>query len=114
MAERNNLEGGFLPQTLPSPAPSNKSNSLSQQSPLPHPRKKALRPGGNLQERVRNQADRILSDVSRRLIRKGSGPSYEGDSGGYMSVDQLCKDLDGIINTLWLSGTRMGNTSLPF
>jgi hypothetical protein len=93
--------GGFLVPTLPSPAPS--SASTRSVAGLPHPRVHALRPGSAKEDKVRNYVADRISHISRRFIKR-SDP--DDRSVGYKSMSELCKDLDSLINIIWLSGTR--------
>ncbi|TPX08090.1 uncharacterized protein E0L32_010290 [Thyridium curvatum] len=95
--------GGFLPQSLPSPAPSTSSPTTSLG--LPHPRGHSLRPGSAKEEQVRRYAEDRLLHISRRYVKKYSISSPDDDVVGYKSLSELCKDLDSLINILWLSGT---------
>lgn len=92
--------GGFLVPTLPSPAPS--SASIRSVAGLPHPRGHALRPGSAKEDKVRNYVADRISHISRRFIKR-SDP--DDRSVGYKSMSELCKDLDSLINIIWLSGT---------
>jgi hypothetical protein len=48
-----------------------------------------------------------LTYVSRRYVRKFAGEEETGDGlVGYKTFGEVCRDLDGIVNVLWLSGTR--------
>lgn len=96
--------GFFLSQTLPSPAPS--SSSARSNAALPHPRAKSLRPGSGKEDTVRRYVEERLAMVSRRYVKK-HGNAEPGDQViGYKSFAELCKDLHGVIDVIWLSGTR--------
>ncbi len=98
--------GGFLPvHPLPSPAP--RSPSSRAAASLPHPRGHALRPGSNQEDMVRRYADQQLMNVTRRYVKKFGIPEPGDDVVGYKTFGELCRDVDGIVNVLWLSGTRM-------
>ena len=43
--------------------------------------------------------------MQRRYARKFIPPEEDGIA-GYTSFRQVCEDLDGIVNVVWLSGTR--------
>ncbi|KAK0707877.1 hypothetical protein B0H67DRAFT_496310 [Lasiosphaeris hirsuta] len=96
--------GGFV-VPLPSPAPSSTSTPRST-SGLPHPRGHALRPGSVKEDKVRNYVSDRLMHISRRFIKKQSGlPGSGDDIVGYKSMGELSKDLEGLLNIIWLSGT---------
>jgi hypothetical protein len=98
--------GGFIPQSLPSPAPSSASNSSRPGSSLPHPRSKSLQPGSNKEDMVRRYVEERLQNTSRRYVKKFGNPEVGDDVVGYTSFSEVCKDLDSVVNVLWLSGTR--------
>ncbi|KAK2043214.1 meiotic recombination protein DMC1 [Colletotrichum somersetense] len=103
--------GGFFPsQTLPSPAPS--STSARTSALLPHPRAKPLRPGSNKEETVRRYVEERLGVVNRRYVKKHGNPEPGDQVVGYKTFAELCKDLHGVIDVLWLSGTP--SMQIPF
>lgn len=105
--------GGFVIPTLPSPAPSATSTTRSI-SGLPHPRGHALRPGSAKEDKVRNYIDDRLMYINRRWVKK-HGLAEPGDEViGYKSMGELCKDLEPLINIIWLSGTRRLLIAFPF
>jgi hypothetical protein len=56
---------------------------------------------------VRRYVEDRLTYVSRRYVRKFAGEEETGDGlVGYKTFGEVCRDLDGIVNVLWLSGTR--------
>ncbi|KAL7792587.1 hypothetical protein V8C37DRAFT_119765 [Trichoderma ceciliae] len=97
--------GGFLPPRggLPSPAPSSASSRVA--SNLPRPRSNALQPGSNKEDMVRRYVDEKLLHVSRRYVKKFGGPDPGDTVVGFKSFGEVCKELDGIVNVLWKSGT---------
>lgn len=104
--------GGFLPptptQTLPSPAPSGTTSTPSSSSGLPHPRAHPLRAGSAKEETTRGYIDGQLMYIQRRFVKKFQ-PRWAGDDlAGYKSVGELCKDVEALLNIIWLSGTRKG------
>lgn len=111
MADMSN-SGGFLPQqSLPSPAPSNTSPRPS--SGLPRPRAHPLRPGSAKEDKIRTYVENQLMSINRRLVKKFQKPKQGDDVVGYKNVDELCKDVEDILDVLWLSGTRRHCTSYP-
>lgn len=110
--------GGFLPPTptsLPSPAPGASSSSSSTKffTDLPHPRARALRPGSNKEDMVREYASAKLMQVARRYVKKFSDPEPGDEATGYSCFADLCSDLDAVVNVLWLSGTRKNKNNAP-
>ncbi|KAL1839636.1 hypothetical protein VTJ49DRAFT_1297 [Mycothermus thermophilus] len=100
--------GGFLVPSLPSPAPTTSTVSTIRPD-LPHPRRQPLRPGSAKEDQVRDFISDRMSHITRRFVKKTGGASLDGDPGddveGYKSMAELCKDLDEVINIIWLSGT---------
>jgi hypothetical protein len=105
-AGQDDLAGGFIPPggSLPSPTPSSSSSRLT--SSLPHPRTKSLQPGSNKEAMVRRYVEEKMLFVSRRYVKKFSNDESDPNVMGYKSFGEVCRDLDGIVNVLWLSGTR--------
>jgi hypothetical protein len=100
--------GGFLNPTLPSPAPSTLSNATrtTTSSGLPHPRGQPLRPGSVKEDKVRHYIEDRLLHISRRYVKK-YGLKEQGDEVvGYKSMGELCRDLEALLNIIWLTGTR--------
>jgi hypothetical protein len=108
MAETEYGPGGFLPEAYPSPAPSNFSASPSP-SNLPHPRSHPLRAGSAKEATARRYVEGKLLTISRRYITKFQAPSAGEDetTRGYVNMTEVCNDLGGVVDVLWLSGTRM-------
>ncbi|KAH6962289.1 hypothetical protein BKA56DRAFT_679798 [Ilyonectria sp. MPI-CAGE-AT-0026] len=113
MADNNSPgPGGFFHPVggLPSPAPSTASSVTS--SGLPHPRSKSLQPGSSKESLVRTYVEERLMETSRRYVKKFGNPEPGDKVVGYKSFGEVCKDLDKVINALWLSGTPM--LQIPF
>lgn len=99
--------GGFIPPSLPSPAPSHASTT-STGSSLPHPRSHPLKAGSVKEDATRRYLEAKLLAVSRRYVRKFQ-PADEGEREqvkGYESFVEVARDLGDVLNVLWLSGTR--------
>ncbi|POR38860.1 Uncharacterized protein TPAR_00948 [Tolypocladium paradoxum] len=113
MAEQSTYaqSGGFFPEAgLPSPAPS--ASSTRSTSGLPHPRQSSLRPGSNKEGMVRRYAEERLLNTSRRYVKKFGNPDPADTVVGFHNFGQVCRELDGIVNVLWLSGTP--GLQIPF
>ncbi|KAK0644100.1 hypothetical protein B0T16DRAFT_430410 [Cercophora newfieldiana] len=95
--------GGFAIPALPSPAPS--ATSTPSITGLPHPRGHALRPGSAKEDRVRLFAAARMSHISRRFAKRSAIAQPEDEVVGYKSMAELCKDVDALIDIIWLSGT---------
>lgn len=44
--------------------------------------------------------------ISRRFVKKFEEPKLGDDVVGYKNVGELCRDIDALLDILWLSGTR--------
>jgi hypothetical protein len=75
-------------------------------SALPHPRGKSLKPGSSKEDLVRRYVEEKLMHTSRRYVKKFGQAGPGDDVVGYKSFSEVCKDLDSVVNVLWLSGTR--------
>ncbi|POS74094.1 meiotic recombination protein DMC1 [Diaporthe helianthi] len=96
--------GGFLPpHPLPSPAPSGSSNRAT--SGLPHPRSHPLRSGSAKEQTIRAYVDNQLMHIQRRFVKKFVVAKPGDDIVGYKTVGELCKDVEALLDILWLSGT---------
>ncbi|KAF3064243.1 hypothetical protein GL218_01094 [Daldinia childiae] len=97
--------GGFLPNgtSLPSPAPSTASNKVAAR--LPRPRSKPLARGSRKEEYARNYVSERLLHISRRYVKKHGIPDPADEVNGYTDMDELCKDLEDVVDVLWFSGT---------
>ena len=130
MAETPRHPGGFLPPTssqyaraLPSPAPSTASSRAAAR--LPAPRSKPLVPGSRKEDYARDYVSQRLLHIARRYVKKHGGEEEEEegddddgkgkDNGGkskeekvtgYENAEQLCADLEEVVDVLWFSGTR--------
>ncbi|KAI1170982.1 hypothetical protein F4777DRAFT_583354 [Nemania sp. FL0916] len=97
--------GGFLPprNSLPSPTPSTASSRVA--ALLPHPRSRPLVPGSRKEDYARDYVARRLLHISRRYVKKFGIPDPADEITGYEGMDQVCRDLDEVVDVLWFSGT---------
>lgn len=52
--------------------------------------------------------------ISRRYVKKHGIQELGDEVVGYKSMGELCKDLEPLINIIWLSGTRRLPSTPPF
>ncbi|KAK5628754.1 hypothetical protein RRF57_004469 [Xylaria bambusicola] len=98
--------GGFLPsQALPSPTPSTASSRVA--ALLPRPRSKPLVPGSKKEDYARDYVARRLLHISRRYVKKFGIPDPADEVTGYENMEEVCHDLEEVVDVLWFSGTRM-------
>jgi hypothetical protein len=94
-------DGGFIRQTfLPSPAPSS-INSTTAAVHLPRTRSKPLPSGSAKESQFIRYLDEQIQKITRKHTRRGMG-----DSEGYRSFDELAKDVETLIELVWISATR--------
>ena len=102
--------GGFLHLTLPSPAPTTPTPS-SATSTLPSQRSRPLKAGGTKEGALIQYVDSKLLQVSgryeKRYGRDAKGRMPLGIEPGYESFGEVAKDLESILDVIWVSGTRM-------
>ena len=101
--------GGFL-KSLPSPSPSTTSSHRSTPN-LPHPRSHPLHAGSKKEDTARRYVENRLLQISRRFVKKfsvlpGEEDTEKADVRGYANFNEVAKDLDEVVDVLWLSGTR--------
>ena len=95
--------------SLPSPAPSTTSTTRPNAPGLPHPRGHALRAGSAKEGKVRSFYSERMEHINRQFLKRPIAtkqPFLADDGTGYRSMAEVCKDLDEVVNIVWLSGTR--------
>lgn len=55
---------------------------------------------------VRRYVEDKLLNISRRYVKKFGAPDPADTVVGFTSFTEVAKELDGVVNVLWLSGTR--------
>ncbi len=108
--------GGFLQPTLPSPPPSSSHSSSNAPKILPQPRSTPLKAGSSKESSFIDYVDRKLLAVSRRYEKRFNTDFEEDDQlnvtgRGYEDFGELAKDLEAVIDVVWVSGTRKKNHS---
>ena len=105
-ANQTNESGGFLLPSRPSPPHESQSTSWSRghglirnARPLPTPRPSPLRPGSKHETALIRFLDQGLLDVSRKYTKKYT-------PGGYNDIYSIIKDLEKLIDLIWISATR--------
>jgi Subunit 11 of the general transcription factor TFIIH len=105
-------EGGFFEPCLPSPAPSSAmmSASATALSTLPSQRARPLKSGSMKETAVISHVDNRFLKINRRHAKKFSsaiGGQDKPEERGYESFKEVVKDLEAIIDIVWVTGTRM-------
>lgn len=102
-------DGGFLRQELLSPSLSAASNAPTT---LPRTRSNPLKSGSFKEKSFIMFVDQELLEISRRYRKRfkiglADKPVLAADDVGYESFVPLAKDMESIIDVIWVSGTRM-------
>ncbi|RHZ66939.1 hypothetical protein CDV55_102644 [Aspergillus turcosus] len=101
--------GGFIQPSLPSPAPSSMSSSTATPTALPKPRSHPLKAGSMKETTVINHIDTQLLRINRRHAKKFSSTyddqSQQDPERGYESFQEVARDIEGLLDVLWVSGT---------
>ncbi|KAH7030726.1 uncharacterized protein B0I36DRAFT_226304, partial [Microdochium trichocladiopsis] len=95
--------GGFFRASLPSPAPSTASSRAAAR--LPRPRSKPLLPGSRKEDYARDYISQRMMHISRRWVKKHGIPDPADQVSGYESMDEVCTDMEEVVDVLWFSGT---------
>ena len=79
---------------------------------LPRSRANPLKPGSSKESSFIDYVDNKLLGISRRYEKRYNADfEDEATSGiegrGYESFGEMVKDLEAVINVVWVSGTRM-------
>ncbi|KAL8766502.1 MAG: hypothetical protein Q9209_006718 [Squamulea sp. 1 TL-2023] len=106
----NRESGGFLHPTLPSPPASIVNSPPAARSVLPQPRSRPLRSGSSKESEFINHVEQKLLAISRRYENRFSAtlseeenPDIEGR--GYKNIGEEIRDLDSVVDMVWISGT---------
>ena len=103
--------GGFLQPSLPSPPASSINSPPAGYEVLPQPWSTPLKPGSSKESAFIDYVDQKLLGISRRYEKRFNADfedeSTSGIQGrGYESYGELARDLEGVIDVVWVSGTR--------
>lgn len=78
-------------------------------SPLPQPRRKPLQPGGPKESELIRYLDHGLNNVQKnvdnRVTHRKMKPTV-GEEAGYSSFSEVARDLDALVDVVWVSGSR--------
>ncbi len=77
----------------------------SHRSPAATSRSKPLVRGSRKEEYAREYVARRLLHVSRRYVKKFGIPNPEDEVTGYENMEEVCRDLEEVVDILWFSGT---------
>ncbi|OJD28950.1 meiotic recombination protein dmc1 [Diplodia corticola] len=116
MATTNSASGGFFhPATPPASSIASATNSTTTTTTrLPHPRSKPLKAGGTMESAFIRFTDDRVRQIRRRYAKRGaaddsaepsSGGGGGGDVKGYTSLKEALRDVDQLMDLVWVSGT---------
>lgn len=95
------------------PTPPASSVAASQHaSPLPLPRRRPLPPGGTKETSLISYLDHGLNRIQKRVDNRATHrktPALVGQEEGYRAFWEVAKDLDGLVDVVWVSGSRMSS-----
>jgi hypothetical protein len=96
-------EGGFVRVVL---TPPRSVASLTSKANLPHPRTTPLKSGCAKESMFIRFLDENITRIQRRHALRGNKQHQEGPNSGFTSFAQVAKELDTLLNLVWISGTR--------
>lgn len=106
MASTSSPPGGV---ELPTP-PASSAAPSQHSSPLPQPRKRPLQPGGTKEGELIGYLDHGINQVQKRVdnrVTNRKTPMLLGQEEGYRAFWEVARDLDGLVDVIWVSGSRM-------
>ena len=97
-------------EPLPTP-PASSATPSHHPSPLPQPRRQPLKPGGVKESALIRYLDNAVNNVQKNVDNRVHKQKVEdggigGTGEGYRAFWEAAKDLDGIIDVVWVSGSR--------
>jgi hypothetical protein len=105
----NGRSGGFL-QSGPLLSPPPSSLASSARVSLPHSRALPLKSGSAKESELLRYLDERILHIQRRFAKRGvrqsSAPHTKEDVEGYKSFAEAAKDIEELVDILWMSGTR--------
>lgn len=81
----------------------------SMASPLPKPRRYPLQPGGMKESELIRYLDHGVNQIQKRVdnrVTNRKKPALLGQEDGYRVFWEVAKDLDGLVDVVWVSGSR--------
>ena len=105
--------GGFLYQTEVTEIRQANGSAFDSPWTLPETRSSPLKPGSSKESGFIDFVDQKLLGISRRYEKRldtegrEDRPSSDTRFKGYREFDEVAKELDPVINAVWVSGTRM-------
>ncbi|KAF3002666.1 hypothetical protein E8E13_009615 [Curvularia kusanoi] len=92
------------------PTPPASSVAASQHaSTLPQPRRHPLAPGGARESELIRYLDHGINQIQKRVdnrVTNRKTPALVGQESGYRAFWEVAKDIDGLVDVVWVSGSR--------
>jgi hypothetical protein len=93
------------------PTPPASSVAPSQYaSSLPQPRRHPLKPGGPKESELIRYLDHGINNIQKRVDNRTTNRKLNpvlGEEVGYGTFADVAKDLDALVDVVWVSGSRM-------
>jgi hypothetical protein len=109
MASPRNPNTTTLTDNLPTP-PASSAAPSQHASPLPQPRSNPLKPGGPRESELIRYLDHGVNSIQKRVDNRVNNRKVQpvpGEEEGYRAFWEVVKDLDGLVDVVWVSGSRM-------
>jgi len=97
------------------PTPPASSAPSQHASPLPQARKHPLKPGGPRESDLIRYLDHGINSIQKRVDNRMTNRKLKpapGEEEGYKAFWEVAKDLDGLVDVVWVSGSP--NLQIPY
>ncbi|KAL6705923.1 hypothetical protein ACN47E_006202 [Coniothyrium glycines] len=114
MASRRDPSAMGQDDILPTPPASSAAQS-QHASPLPQARRHPLKPGGPKESELIRYLDQGVNQTQKRVDNRMTNRTTElvpGEAVGYKAFWEVAKDLDGLVEVVWVSGSP--NLQVPY
>jgi hypothetical protein len=97
-----------LPDSLPTP-PASSVTPSQHPSPLPQPRSHPLKPGSSRESDLIRYLDHGVNGIQKRVDNRTTHQETTPAAGeeGYRAFWEVAKDIDALVDVVWVSGSRM-------
>lgn len=101
-----------MTDNLPTP-PASSAAPSQHASPLPQARRRPLNPGGPKESELITYLDHSIAQVQKRIAdRHRKRGTAAGGAAGYRAFWEAAKDLDSLVDVVWVSGSP--NLQVPY
>lgn len=106
----NHQAGGFIPPSYLLSPPASSLSSSATHVILPQARAQPLKAGSTKESELVRFLDEKTLHIQRRFAKRGTSVTSafnpKIDVKGYESFSEAAKDVDSLVDLLWMSGTR--------